>query len=427
MVQYIIRNAKLIIEEIVKNIWKALLSSFGIILLIAFLVLYLSLRDSVTNFVEKRLFGSLDINEIIIEPKAKTGEATLSYAINSIPAEKVKAIRKMNNVASVYTVTCINAATKIKIELLGKSRAPYVPICGISQQFIKDKVPGYKSFRYYPNEPVPVIAPQVALDMFNNFAAINNLPFFNEETLKGFPLTLIIDTPKSIEVKKHLEIPAVVHSFSSLFNLTGIVVPDTFVNKIAAQYAAETKSAQPILYIRLYAKVKDVKKLPEVTKQIKSMGLAVTSLDEVASKTNQAMSIIDGFSIFVGFFLLLLTVISIFNSYLIIIYNRSYSFSLRRILGVSKFRIIMTFMVEAAFIGAVYGFIGYLAGAYLIEAAGAKLSSLLPALSGIGLEPVGMNVCAGLVLFSIAISSLSALIPAIFASNMNLFKALSKQ
>ncbi|MEJ5363269.1 MAG: hypothetical protein WHV26_14520, partial [Spirochaetota bacterium] len=162
MVQYIIRNAKLIIEEIVKNIWKALLSSFGIILLIAFLVLYLSLRDSVTNFVEKRLFGSLDINEIIIEPKAKTGEATLSYAINSIPAEKVKAIRKMNSVASVYTVTCINAATKIKIELLGKSRAPYVPICGISQQFIKDKVPGYKSFRYYTNEPVPVIAPQVA-------------------------------------------------------------------------------------------------------------------------------------------------------------------------------------------------------------------------------------------------------------------------
>ena len=82
---------------------------------------------------------------------------------------------------------------------------------------------------------------------------------------------------------------------------------------------------------------------------------------------------------------------------------------------------------EAAFIGAVYGFIGYLAGAYLIKAAGAKLSSLVPALSGIGLEPVGMNVCAGLVLFSIAISSLSALIPAIFASNMNLFKALSKQ
>ena len=87
----------------------------------------------------------------------------------------------------------------------------------------------------------------------------------------------------------------------------------------------------------------------------------------------------------------------------------------------------MTFMVEAAFIGGVYGFIGYLAGAYSIQAAGARLSSLIPALQGIGLEPVGMHIGALMVLFSIAISSLSAHIPAIFASNMNLFKALSKQ
>lgn len=427
MVRYLIRNGRLFIEEIGKNIWKALLSSFGIILLIAFLVVYLSLRDSVTHFVENRLFGSLDINEIIIEPKAKTGEATLSYAVSSIPHEKVKAIRKMDHISSVYSVTCINAATKLRIEILGKSRAPYVPICGINQKFIKDKVPGYTSFRFREGDPVPIIAPQVALDMFNNFAAINNLPLFTAETLKGLPVTLIVETPKGADEKKRFQVPAVIHSFSSLFNLTGIVVPDVFVNKIAAQYSAETKSASPILYVRLYAKVNDVKQLPAVTKRIKSMGLAVTSLDEIAIKTNQAMSIIDGFSIFVGFFLLILTVISIFNSYLIIIYNRSYSFSLRRILGVSKFRIIMTFMTEAAFIGAVYGFIGYMAGAYAIEAAGTKLSSLIPALSGIGLEPVGMKVCAGLVLFSVAISSLSALLPAIFASNMNLFKALSKQ
>lgn len=427
MIQYILRNAIMIFEEIFKNIWKALLSSFGIILLIAFLVLYLSLRESVTKFVDKRLFGSLDINEMIIEPKAKSGEPTLAYAINSISAEKVKAIRKMPTISSVNAVTCINAATKIRIELFGKSYTPYVPICGVSRQFIKDKVTDYKSFTFNPNKEVPVIAPQVALDMFNNFASINNIPLFTEETLKGLPVTLIIETPKAVEPKKRFKVPAYVHSFSSTFNLTGIVVPDSFINSIAAQYAAETKSAKPILYIRLYAKVKDVKMLPQTTKEIKSMGLAVTSLDEIASKTNQAMSIIDGFSLLVGFFLLLLTVISIFNSYLIIIYNRSYSFSLRRILGVSKLRIIMTFMVEAAFIGGVYGFIGYLAGAYSIQAAGARLSSLIPAFQGIGLEPVGMHIGALMVLFSIAISSLSALIPAIFASNMNLFKALSKQ
>lgn len=123
-----------------------------------------------------------------------------------------------------------------------------------------------------------------------------------------------------------------IHSRARL-TLRGCCTPDSFVNSIAAQYAAETKSEKPILYIRLYAKVKDVKMLPQI-KKIKSMGLAVTSLDEIASKTNQAMSIIDGFSLLVGFFLLLLTVISIFNSYLIIIYNQSYSFSLQNIRGI---------------------------------------------------------------------------------------------
>jgi ABC-type lipoprotein release transport system permease subunit len=45
---------------------------------------------------------------------------------------------------------------------------------------------------------------------------------------------------------------------------------------------------------------------------------------------------------------LFLTVIAIFNSYLTIVYNRSYTFPLQRVIGVSKARIILTFVFEGA-------------------------------------------------------------------------------
>ncbi len=80
------------------------------------------------------------------------------------------------------------------------------------------------------------------------------------------------------------------------------------------------------------------------------------SQQEIAAKTNRALAVIDGSSLVIRAFLFL-TVIAIFNSYLTIVYNRSYTFSLQRVIGVSKARIILTFVFEAAVIGALFGLI----------------------------------------------------------------------
>jgi ABC-type antimicrobial peptide transport system permease subunit len=207
----------------------------------------------------------------------------------------------------------------------------------------------------------------------------------------------------------------------------GILVPSDFIFKYMRQHRADYPDGQPELrYMMMYVKVRDIKKLPEITKQIQKLGVQVESQQDVAAKTNKALSIIDGSSMVIIGMFLILTVISIFNSYLTIVYNRSQKFSLRRVLGVSKARIIMGFVVEAAFVGMLYGLAGYYAGNWLLKTASAYLAKWVPSLSGIVLVSSDGAVLYIAIAASAAISSLSALVPAVFASNINLFKAIRK-
>lgn len=86
----------------------------------------------------------------------------------------------------------------------------------------------------------------------------------------------------------------------------------------------------------------------------------------------------------------------------------------------------MTFVFEAALIGAVYGIAGYYGGNYLISYAGEILSKWVPVLGAVSFQSRGTDVLLMCVGISSALSAASAFIPAIFASNMNLFKAVRR-
>jgi ABC-type antimicrobial peptide transport system permease subunit len=157
------------------------------------------------------------------------------------------------------------------------------------------------------------------------------------------------------------------------------------------------------------------------------MGLEVQSQNDVAEKTNKAMSIIDTTSFAIVGILLLITVISIFNSYLNIVYTRTQKFSLQRVLGVSKLRIISGFVVEAVVVGLIYGLLGYYLGSTLVHYLTINIEELVPVLKGIVIQPIREGLLVQALLASMGFSALSALVPAVFASNINLFKAVRRQ
>jgi len=415
-----------IIKDNLTNILRSFISSFGILFLVIFFVLYLAVRDSVTTYISGSLLDKLASDEIKILPgNSKTIEFVKKPGSHGISLQTMNQIKKMNELAEVNPISRAGFNVRFKAELMGKSKAMFVPICGINKQLVKGKISGWQNFNN--RKPVPVIIPRFTIDMMNNYLAMDGFPPFAEKDLIGFPVELKFKTgKKDSPLAKEYDYEAIVHSFTDLLTFPGIIVPTEFLAEVAERYRAETGHSANVEYIVAYARVKDSGTLPEVVIKLKKMGLTVESQKDITEKTAKTLRLIDGvFYAIMGVFFIV-SAISIFNSYLTIVYIRSQKFSLKRVLGFSKLRILLTFIFEAAFIGAIYGVAGYFGGNYLISHIGEILSKWVPVLGAISFQSRGTDIlfmCVGL---SSAVSAVSAFIPAVFASNMNLFKAVRK-
>lgn len=428
IIHRIMLSLRLSSEDSAKNILKSLISSFGILFLISFLVLYVSLRDSIKSYVDKNIFGTLAIDEVRVTPKMaqKMDLFAASQSSQGLRPGVVAYIKKMPEVKKTYTLVQMGHKSYIRGELMGKRQKVFMPLGSIENDFFKDRNPKWRPV--YNGDPVPLVAPKFAIDMLNNYLSMNGYPILPPEGLRGFPLELTIQAPpKENGDKNDFQYNAVIHDVTDQLPFMGILVPSDFIYRFIRTHNADYPEGQPDLhYMMMYVKVNDIKKLPETTKKLQDLGVQVESQQDVAAKTNKALSIIDGSSLVIIGMFLILTVISIFNSYLTIVYNRSQKFSLRRVLGVSKARIIFGFVAEAAFVGTLYGLAGYYAGNWLLKTASAYLVKWVPSLNGIVIVSSDASVLFIAIGASAAISSLSALVPAVFASNINLFKAIRK-
>jgi len=429
MFRYIYRNLYFLSKDLSKNILKALLSSFGILFLISFMVFYLSFRDSVKDYIGKKIFGTMAINEIVIHPKPPPGREVFSPRTskeNTIRFWQAKKISRMKEFSRVYRLIRMDHTTWVNVTLLGQTKQRRFPLFGIEREFFKDELPQWKSFRH--GERVPVIFPQFGLQLLNNYMAQVGYPQFTAKSLRGYTgLLKIITARDNTNNELIIEKNGFLHGMSKQIDFLGAMVPFEFITTFCRKHRMDSgKPRTGFSYVRMYARVKDIKTLPLVTAKIKKLGLRVQGQSDISSKASRAMSIIDGMSIIIALILLLLTVISIFNSYMVIVYNRSYDISLKRVIGVSKTRIVLTFLFEAALIGAIYGAAGFLIGASLIQYLSDNLEQWIPALKGLTFTGAGLHVFFSSVGASMLISSLSALIPAFLASNQNLFKTMGK-
>ncbi len=429
MLRYIYRNLYFAAKDLSKNILKALLSSFGILFLISFMVFYFSFRDSVKDYIGQKIFGTMAINEIVIHPKPRAGREAFSPRTskeNTIRIWQAKKIRKMKELSHVYSLVRMDYTTRVTVTMLGQTKERRLPLFGINRGFFKGDVPNWKSFNH--REPLPIIFPKFALQLLNSYAAQVGIPQFTTGSLRGFPGVIKITTAnENTNNETRSQSHVVFHNMSSKIDFLGAIAPIEFITRFARKHRMDTGKARAgYSYVRMYAHVKDIKTLPAVTAKLKKMGLRVESQSDISKKASRAMSIIDGMSIIIAAILLLLTVISIFNSYMVIVYNRSYDISLKRVIGVSKTRIFLTFILEASMIGAIYGVGGCLIGVSLIKYLTENLPRWVPALKGLNFQPADMGILLSAVGASVLISTMSALIPAFFASNKNLFKTMGK-
>ena len=424
MMNYLLRNIAVEVRDFITRMPRVFLSSFGILFLITVLVLFVSIRRTVTEYIEKRIFGKLQINELIVYPRTDAQRQTFSLtapAARGIPRGKVAAIGAISGIKNVHQVLRLNAPVSLKVGAFGRYLKTDILVSGVERSFFY-KSPGINWRRFTAQDHVPVVVPYFALDLYNNFAAANGMPQFGEKALVGLGMDLTLGSSSFMNGRPGVEYAAKVYGFTSRLNTSGIVVPAEFLRRFCREKGAETVNGKDcVSTTMLFVSVKSPADLPGAAKAIGRMGLRVESQRDIAEKTQSALKIIDAVFGLIMIMVLLLSAVAIFNSYLAIVYHRSGEITLKRVLGVSKLRVLVSFIVEASIVGAAYGFAGFYGGYYSIAFLGKKVPQWIPALRDISLSADISGLLPVAVLLAAAVSAASALVPSIVAANLSLF------
>jgi ABC-type antimicrobial peptide transport system permease subunit len=299
-------------------------------------------------------------------------------------------------------------------------------ISGVNNTFFKDTKLKWKDFKQKEN--VPVVIPLFVMDIYNNFAASNGLPALGPKALNVMSLEMLIGRSSFVRnSKKEFKYNAMVFGFTETITTAGIIVPSDFIKDFCKANSGDLQLVDRCYStIMVIGSVKDIKQIPDITKKIRALKLNVESQSEIAQKTEEALFLLNiTLSVILGI-ILILTIIAVFNSYLAVVYNRSYMFSIQRMLGASKLRIVLIFVFESGIIGALYGLVGYFIGYYLLIYFTNNVSNWIPLIQGLNFKLGTHEYLPIAIIFSTFVSGLSALIPAIFASNLNLFKAVKR-
>jgi len=427
MFRYLMRNIFLITREIVLRVPKVFLSSFGILFLISIFILFLSLRSSIRVFMENRIFNRLGISEMRVTPP---GTSSLSLNIftqsqNQISEGKVRRIKRIPGIRSIQKVIRLNMPASVKVGMFGRYLRSDILISGVERSFFRGSDIDWK--RFTAAETVPVVIPLFAIDLYNNYAAANNLPEVGEKVLLGFSVDIIVGRSSLFKGREEKHFRGVVYGFTDRLTTSGIVVPSEFIRDFCKEQRDDFFSPERCYSTSmLFVTAQQVRMLPDLAKRIENLKLHVESHRDIAEKTSRAMGVIDGTFFLLLIIVLALTGIAIFNAYLAMVYHRSYEISLERMLGASKMRIVLIFILEAAVVGAIYGIAGYYLGRFMVQLLSENISEWIPMLKGFRVMMSNGMILPVSILLSISVSVLSAFIPALFATNMNLFRDLKR-
>jgi ABC-type lipoprotein release transport system permease subunit len=423
---YIIRNIILIFQEIKKNIPRTLLSSFGIVFLIAFLVISISIKNSVSDYLKKRIFGELQINQIKITPQSQASILKFSASDIAINDAQIKNVKNIEGLENIEEVIRLNCPASLKAGMLGMYMKSDMLISGVNNTFFKDTKLKWKDFKQ--KEYIPVVIPLFVMDVYNNFAASNGLPALSPKALSMLSIEMLIGRSSFVRNgKKEFKYNAKIFGFTETITTAGIIVPSDFIKDFCKANSGDLQLVDRCYStIMLIGNVKDINRIPDITKEIESMKLNVESQADIAQKTEKALFLLNITLTMILGIILILTIIAVFNSYLAVVYNRSYMFSIQRMLGASKLRIVLIFVFESGIIGALYGLVGYFIGYYLLDYLTNNITNWMPLIQGLNFKLGTHEYLPVAVAFSTLLSGLSALIPAIFASNLDLFKAVKR-
>ncbi len=427
---------KILSTNIRRNFLRSFFSAIGIIVGIASLYFFITVGTGLNKFISGAEMQKLPMNTL----RVRTTQLSLGLfrmgqpgfmKSSTISDSAIRKIRKIEGIKAIYPVMNVSFPISANISFSsilsgGSFRRRYrtdLIMAGAPRKLIADDLKIRSAFNGR-SWPIPVLISRKILDIYNSaFAGSQKLPKISEKAILGLKFDLVLGQSTLIREigKKTVTVPCKVVGFTEKSEMLGLVMPLEYVKRYNRRFI---KGWNKPAYSSLYVKAKSSDKVAFIADKIEKMGFTVHAQKKVS---NLIILVTFLFSLF-SFIIIFVASVSIFNAFTVIVNQRRLEIGLYRSFGATRRFIKSLFLAEAAFIGAITGFVGLSLGVYLVKLTWRLVSDVLPPFlkSMDNIFPVSLSLLLLLIGGSLLVSILAAYIPATIAGRTEISKTLKE-
>ena len=360
-------------QSLKRNKRRIFLSSLGVIFGLATLIFFFSLTSGVRGLIFSRFIEQMPANQLKVTPEYKAD--LMGYGIQQLfkgldtqgqpRKQKIQgfddaAIEKIKNTEGVHSAFGVMMIeSKAYIYAFEKySRANSRVVCaGIEDNLIRDVVPPDVKWQFEAGDTeIPALLnPSILLAWNEAFSVSFDLPKITEETVKSVPIYIVLyDEDDNTLYEARLKVVGV----STRAPLFGPLVPMDlvlYVNK--SMFPDYTKS-----YTSLYVNAEGPTHVPTIIKKLEDMGYSVSAEQKLAETINMGINIITLFLTAISLVIVFISLLNIFNIFLINVLERKFEIGVLRAVGATRADIRGVFLAESIVIGFINGILGVLLG-----------------------------------------------------------------
>lgn len=420
---------RLAIKNLLSQKTRTILTSAGISIGIASLVLLLALSEGLKQTVFRSITRQSPLNQITVQSSGRGGLLKLLPGQQSakITPEILQKIQKISHVASVFPEMNYANISSLQIGVFGQIFQTDAMIFGIPYDFLEEDFKKSYDVEQWntQKEPYPAVISRRLIDLYNlTVSPTNNLPTFSEKDLLGREMTVLLDYSTffagSESIPKNYKVKVV--GFSDKVSLVGITLPIGIIKRLNQEHDANYQES----YLRLFVTVDEAQNVEQVRQEIQNMGLDTFSILKEVQVIEGNFKIITLGLTFISFIILLVSGFMIANIFLASINERKSEIGIFRALGATRLHILKMFLTEASLLGLISGVVGIFFGwgcSLLLN------KYALDALPNISAKPeilfiIDPYTLVFVLLFSVGLSVFFAFIPSAKASRLQPLEAL---
>ncbi len=410
---------------------RTVLTTLGITIGIASLLLMLALSEGIKTAATGGLTGNSALTQLTVQQKSSQGSLLKLLPLDSqkkITPQILETIQKIPHVEKVYPEMIFGNISSLQVSWLGQGLQTDAMIFGVPYDLIAADYKGNQASWDSAAAPYPALISSKIMDIYNfTVAPASGLPQISENDLNSIDVVLFPGQstffPKLGEAKN--TVPARIVGFSNQASLVGITIPLQVVREL-------NKEADPAYtdnYLRLHVQVDSAQNVESVRQQIGNIGLdAVSPLEEIKTISEDFLIVEIGLGA-IGLIILFVAGLMIANTFLAAIAERKHEIGIFRALGATRADIKKIFLAEAA----VIGLLGGICGIIIAAAAGLLVNKfILQSLPKMSFIPDSLFIYSPLTIilvlfFAVIVSIVFAYIPATRAARLNPLEALTQE